>query len=145
MPIELSNLALAIEQPFDFVEEHPEWQIYKDYHTDKDFHTGFNVLTNEEENVAFINFLGFDGNVGQDNVYKNIPFGRHKELFESEDMVNTSEEISTLMRDLTEEGYDVQFSGHSYGGFKSRYFAGLYDRPSHNFNAHWFPWNRKLF
>lgn len=135
IPPEVSKLAAAIERPYQFERENEGWQVVANFMDE----LGVNAIANESEKKLYINFRGFSKDHEFENV-KNIFMGRDNKIQYSEDFTKNRAFLNDILGEY--EGFDVQFNGHSYGGYKARYFASLFDEKSVLLNSHHMPWSR---
>lgn len=134
IPPEISAIYNAISTPERFVAENRGWEIFD---TSKEL--GLSVLFNKEEKLVYVNYSGFDGRTPWLKNVLSIFFGKGIET--SEDIVKNRLYLLDLYKELP-EGWKVQYNGHSYGGYKARYFASLFDTDSVLLNSHHMPWSK---
>ncbi len=137
IPEELSDIALAIEDPEKFVNLNREWDLL-----DNNQFLGHNILLNDNTKDIWVNFHGFDGRENwSENVFKHIPMNKLDKLKNSEDFIKNDELLTELEKQAKARGYKITYNGHSYGGAKAKYFGTKFNRDQNLFNAHIFPWN----
>ena len=136
VPTDVSHIAVGIENPEKFLVENPEWGGV--YNNPK---FGMNVLKNDTTQELHFNFRGFTSENENEtrNVY-NILKGKDKTVQTSADFVQTEIIIEHFMERFPD--YKVQFNGHSYGGYRAKYLASLYDTESVLLNSHHMPWSK---
>ena len=106
---------------------------------------GMNVLYQPQTKKALINFRGVseeDPQHVKDNVFRDIIRGRDAKVRNSRNFRETDSMLEHIVPSLEKQGYSIQFNGHSYGGYKARYFGAKYNQPVELLNAHIFPWNK---
>jgi len=137
VPNALSQVASAIENPESFVRENPEWKMLS-----KSEELGHNVLVNEANKEVWVNFHGFDGRPEwSNNALNNIPRNNVNAIEQSSDIINNYDALIDGIESAEENGFKVKFNGHSYGGYKAKYFGSLFNKDQELLNAHIFPWN----
>ena len=138
IPAEIGQMATAIYKPEEFVRDNEDWKIAFDDPEE----LALNVLNNEKEKLVRINFHGY----GYEHQFQNVIdifLGRDRRIQQSEEFLKTDGVIKAILRVIeNDENYRVMFVGHSYGGYKARYFAALYDKLSVGLNSHHMPWSK---
>ena len=140
----LKMAAHAIETPLMFLRNEqygPGWQLR---YTDPE-KIGMTVLQNSQSKKALINFRGISGKDPahmKANVFNHIIRGKDTVVQNSKNFRETDAVLEHIIPSLQKEGYTIQMNGHSYGGYKARYFGAKYNQPAELLNAHIFPWNK---
>jgi hypothetical protein len=137
VPSELTSIAQAIENPDAFAAETPGWKVFGN--SDE---LGMNAVYNEQERKLWINFHGFDGRPEwHDNVFKHILKNDVKTLERHPDFAENEKILKDLISEADTAGFETKIHGHSYGGYKARYFASKFNKDAELLNAHIMPYN----
>jgi hypothetical protein len=141
IPQELTDVANMIEDPDEFLRSNPEWDMLNNEFAEDQL--GMKTYINDATKEIKLAFQGYDGRASDtDMVMKTIPNplkDAAAEFKKSDKYSYTTKEIDDLMKEFPD--HDVSFAGHSWGAYKARHFAGLYDKESQLLNAHIMPWN----
>ncbi len=147
LPEHLDDIEDRLYNP-DFI-YNPEWQHIGTFREGFPEHlqSGCNAYFNHVKKELHFHFNGYGGDQFQkDNVIKNIPLGLDKKVANSTEFIHQEYWVTKMARQAPEE-YKIIMNGHSYGGYKARYFQGFLEREigrvseSHLLNAHIMPWN----
>jgi len=136
IPKELTDIGNMIEDPDEFLSSNPEWDMLINQFADEQL--GMKTYINDATKEIKLAFQGYDGRASDtDMVMKTIPNplkDAAAEFKKSDKYSYTTKEIDDIMKEFPE--HEVSFAGHSWGAYKARHFAGLYDKESQLLNAH---------
>jgi hypothetical protein len=134
----VSENIVAISDPEMYLARHPEWvAIYRDQ-------SGVNMIGNPDTGELKISFHGYDGKITDLKSIGKIAIG--KDVSETSNMRYTDRLLrETIFKNGIEKPSfefkgdtytKFKFFGHSYGGYKARYFGSKYNTPAEIYNGH---------